>query len=326
MRLLITGGAGYIGGFVTRELVRRGHEVVVVDDLSGGHREAAGDARVIVGDFGDREMVRELLATQEIHAVLHFAGLKSVAESWEQPLRYLDVNVGKTIALLGAMDDANVELLVYSSSCAIYGAATQLPVDETQPPAPMNPYAQTKWLAEQALQLAAASSSLRYTALRYFNAAGADPEGTAGEDLERSVNLIPMVMKTALGLDQVVVIHGTDYPTADGSAVRDYVHVIDLAEAHARALDYLSTGGQSIALNIGTGRGTSVKEVVAEARRASGRPIPAVGRQRRPGDPPAMWADVDLARRTLGWESRHGIEEIVSSAWSWHAHNVLPPR
>lgn len=318
MRVLVTGGAGYIGGFATRMLRRYGHEVTVVDDISSGHPAAVGDASLIVCDFGDRARMAALLRERDTQAVLHFAGLKSVEDSWDEPGRYLDVNVGRTISLLNAMDDAGVGLIVYSSSCAIYGDATTLPVHETSPISPLNPYARTKWLAELALESASAGG-LRYVALRYFNAAGAELDGSAGEVLSASANVVPMVMKAALGMVPEFRINGSDYATDDGSAVRDYVHVLDLAEAHVAALAYLDGGGASVSINVGTGTGTSVRQIVAATERISGQRIPVVSSPRRAGDPAAIWAAVELADRTLNWRSRYGLDEILRSAWTWHS-------
>ena len=321
MRLLVTGGAGYIGGFVTRMLCRQGHDVTVVDDLSAGHPAAVSDASMLAFDFGDRPRLGALLRERDIEAVLHFAGLKSVEQSWGQPRRYLDVNVARTISLLNAMDDGGVQTLIYSSSCAIYGNATRLPVDENSEISPLNPYARTKWLAEQALQCAAEDGRLRYVALRYFNAAGAELDGSAGETLSGAVNVIPMVMKAALGVLPHFRINGTDYETDDGTAVRDYVHVLDLAEAHLAALAYLRSGGESASINVGTGTGTSVRQIVSETQRVSGRTIPVIESERRVGDPAAIWAGVGIAERTLDWRSRYGLDEIVRSAWEWHSRH-----
>jgi len=318
MKLLVTGGAGYVGGFVTRMLRRQGHEVTVVDDMSSGRRQAAGDALLEQLDFGNRPAIGRLMSEREIEAVLHFAGLKSVAQSWDEPRRYLDVNVARTVSLLNAMSDASVNLFVYSSSCAIYGNATP-PIDESAPAAPLNPYATTKWLAEQALECAAEDRALRYVALRYFNAAGAEFDASAGEELTGAVNLVPMVMRAALGTLPAVEIYGADYPTPDGTAIRDYIHVLDLAEAHMRSLEYLCGGSPSVRLNVGTGTGTSVRQIVAETERVTGRSIAVVESDRRAGDPAAVWASVELADRTLGWRSRYGIDDIVRSAWAWHS-------
>jgi UDP-glucose-4-epimerase GalE len=318
MRLLVTGGAGYIGGFATRLLDRLGHEVVVVDDLSSGRPENVGGAELVTMDVGDPRM-RALLTERRIEGVLHFAARKSVAESWTQPDLYREVNVTGTATLLDAMARAGVGVLVYSSSCSIYGDVERLPVDESASAAPMNPYAETKWLAEREIERAAREANLRFVNLRYFNAAGAELDGSRGEPLEQAENLVPMVMKAALGMLPSLAIYGTDYPTPDGTAVRDYVHVLDLAEVHARAIDYLRAGGPSVPLNVGTGSGTSVREVVRVTEEVSGRHVPVVETDRRPGDPAAIWADVRLAERTLGWRSKLGIDEILSSAWRWHS-------
>jgi UDP-glucose 4-epimerase len=321
MRLLVTGGAGYIGGFVARQLKAHGHDVTVVDDLSSGHPKAAGDATLVIADVGDRVAIGELLRAGRVEAVLHFAGLKSVAESWTEPDRYFDVNVNKTVSLLRAMADTGVSMLVYSSSCAVYGESARQPIDETAAVAPLNLYARSKWLAEESIADAARNGALSYVALRYFNAAGADPEGNAGEILAGASNLIPMVMKVALGILPHVEIYGTDYPTPDGTAVRDYVHVLDLASAHERSLEYLCGGGASVTVNVGTGRGTSVRQVVAATERISGRPLTVIESDRRAGDPAMAWTSADLAHHVLGWRSRRGIEEILSSAWRWHSRH-----
>jgi UDP-glucose-4-epimerase GalE len=319
MRVLVTGGAGYIGGFTTRALLDAGHEVTVLDTLDAGRADAVGDASLVIGDFGDRDLVREQLRSRGVEAVMHFAGLKSVAESVLQPDRYLAVNHGGTARLLGAMADAGVDLLIYSGTCGVYGAPDRLPVDETAPIAPINPYAQSKWLAEQEMQRAHREGALRYCALRYFNAAGAALAGTYGEDLAHAPNLVPVVIRTALGMTPYVPVYGTDYPTADGTAVRDYVHVLDLASAHLRALDYLCEEGAPGPLNLGTGKGTSVREVVAAAERASGITIATRDHPRREGDPPAVWADPERARTQLGWIAQHSITQIVETAWRWHS-------
>jgi UDP-glucose-4-epimerase GalE len=321
MRVLVTGGAGYIGGFVTRLLRRAGNLVVVIDDLSTGNLSAAADADLIVADLCSEGRVREVLSDHNVDAVIHLAGLKSVAESWVEPNRYHRVNVEGTAALLRAMRDAGVRMLVYSGTCAVYGIPARLPVDEAEPAAPLNPYGETKWRAEEAIRGASSDWGLRHCVLRYFNAAGAETDGSAGESLDRATNLIPVVMKVALGYSPVVPIYGTDYETPDGTAIRDYIHVLDLAEAHVRALDYLSSGGESIALNLGSGRGTSVLELVAAARRVTGRPIQAIAAPRRDGDPPAIWADPSCAASVLGWHAEYGVEQIVETAWRWHSRN-----
>jgi len=318
VRLLVTGGAGYIGGFTTRLLRAQGHPVTAVDDLSHGDPRAVGDAELVVGDFGDRPLMREVLESRRIEAVLHFAGLKSVSESWVDPVRYHEVNVEMTSALLDAMAAVRVGMLVYSGSCAVYGDATEPPISEAARIAPMNPYADSKAEAERRIN-AAAGDGLRSVILRYFNAAGAEADGSAGERLDRAENLIPSVMRVALGLQAQLVIHGTDYPTPDGTAVRDYIHVVDLAKAHAAAVHYLESGGGSVTLNVGTGAGTSVREVLAAAAAVVGRPIPSIDGERRRGDPAAVWASTELASEVLGWRAELRIHDIVETAWKWHS-------
>jgi UDP-glucose-4-epimerase GalE len=319
MRLLVTGGAGYVGGFTTRMLTRKGHDVTVLDNLEAGRRTAVGAAQFIEADLADPQAVSAAVRHVQPDAVLHFAALKSVADSWRQPERYRAVNVGGTLALLNAMRDAGVPALVYSGSCSIYGLPARLPVDETQPAGPLNPYGQTKWEAEQALAGASREWGLRYCSLRYFNAAGAELDGSFGEPLEKSSNLVPVVMKAALGLTARVPVFGTDYDTPDGTAIRDYVHVLDLADAHDSALAFLTNGGQSTAINVGTGVGHSVLEVVRAVERAIGRPIPIHDEGRRPGDAPRIWADVRRSEQLLGWRATHGLEAIIDSAWQWHS-------
>jgi UDP-glucose-4-epimerase GalE len=322
MRLLVTGGAGYIGGFTTRLLAAAGHEVTVLDNLEAGDARAVGAANLVVGDICDRDATAALLREREVEAVLHFAALKSVAASWHESERYRAVNVGGTRALLDAMADAGVHMLVYSGTCAVYGTPHRLPVDETAPVAPLNPYGATKLQAERLVQLAARRRGLRYCSLRYFNAAGASADGLLGEDPETAVSLVPMVIKAALGQIPFVPVYGTDYPTPDGTAIRDYVHVEDLANAHALALEYLVDGGASEIFNLGTGQGSSIRQVISAAERVAGRPIPVRAEPRRDGDPAAIWADARRANQLLGWRARYGVEEIVASAWRWQASRL----
>jgi UDP-glucose 4-epimerase len=321
MRLLVTGGAGYIGGFVTRLLVKHGHEVTVLDDLSSGHPAAAGGAELVDADVGDEPLVARTLSDRGIDAVLHFAAKKSVGQSWEDPHAYFDVNVAKTLALLRAMESAAVTRLIYSGSCGIYGDTESVPIVESHPADPQNPYAASKWLAEQAITWIARASGLRFVALRYFNAAGAEPDGSAGEDPRYADSLIPIVMRASLGIVAHVAIFGTDYPTNDGTAVRDYTHVVDLAEAHVKALDYLVDGGSSCTLNLGTGAGTSVRQIIEMTEQVAGRSVPVRAAPRRAGDPTAVWADASLAERTLGWRANLALGDIIESAWAWHSRH-----
>jgi UDP-glucose-4-epimerase GalE len=319
MRLLVTGGAGYVGGFTTRMLLRAGHDVTVIDDLSNGTRRAADGAELIVADITDVTAVRELMARLRPEAVLHFAALKSVAESWEQPERYQQVNVEGTRNLLAAMAEVGTRMMVFSGSCAIYGTPSRLPVDESCDPAPLNPYGRTKLDAEAELAAAERSSGVRSVALRYFNAAGAELDGSIGESLVGAANLVPVVMRTALGLQEQVEIFGRNHPTPDGTAIRDYVHVLDLAEAHLAALDYLAGGGGSAVANLGTGRGASVAQVITLAEAITGRAIPTHDAAARDGDAAAVWADATRARQLLGWQARYEIDDILRSAWAWHS-------
>jgi UDP-glucose-4-epimerase GalE len=322
LRLLVTGGAGYIGGFATRLLIREGHQVVVVDDLSSGRRGAVGEAELVVADITDSAAMSRVLGDFVPHAVLHFSALKSVADSWHEPDRYHAVNVLGTRTLLEAMRRAGVSALVYSGSCSIYGLPDALPVVESQPAAPLNPYGESKWLAELEIAKAHDDWGLRYCTLRYFNAGGAAADGSIGESLLGSSNLVPVVMRTALGLAPTVPVFGTDFETADGTAIRDYVHVADLATAHARALEYLMGGGNAAAVNVGTGSGHSVLEVISLAEQVTNRQIPFTDAGRRDGDAPAIWADVTLGQRLLGWRAAHGITDILDSAWRWHSREL----
>lgn len=318
MRILVTGGAGYIGSATARRLVSAGHEVVVIDHLERGHAAAVHGIPVVVGDVRDTETVAATLRDARIEAVIHFAALKSVEESVADPGAYFDDNVGGTLSVLRAMAATGVRSFVLSSSCAVYGPPTSLPVDESAPLRPMNPYGESKLLAERLLPWFADAHGIRSAALRYFNAAGAAEDGSAGEDWRDAANLIPIVLGVAAGRRPSLTVNGTDLPTPDGSAVRDYIHVDDLATAHERALAVIAEGASSLTVNVGTGRGSSVLEVVAAARRITGQPITIVAGPARPGDPPAVWADTGLAERALGWRATRSLDDILASAWRWH--------
>ena len=319
MPVLVTGGAGYIGSHTVRRLRQRGDDVVVLDTLEFGHRDAVPDTPLVVGDVGDFDLVADLVSRHRIDSLVHFAAYKAAGESIENPGRYFMNNVAATARLLEAAYRNGVERFVFSSSCAVYGTPEQTPVSEDAPVRPESPYGESKSLVERMLRWYDASLGMRSVSLRYFNAAGAAMDGSLGEDWSVSLNLVPLVMKALLGASPPLRVFGTDYPTPDGTAIRDYIHVDDLADAHLRALDYLAAGGASEVLNLGTGVGSSVREVLAAAERAAGRPVPAEDAPRRPGDPVALWADSTRARAVLGWEARHGLDEIVSSAWKWHS-------
>jgi UDP-glucose-4-epimerase GalE len=318
MRILITGGAGYIGSLTARHLADTGHVPVVFDDLRNGHRAAVGPLTLVVGDVRDADLVAATIQRQAIDAVIHFAALKSVEDSVADPGAYFDDNVGGTVGVLQAMARTGVRRIVFSSSCAVYGMPDALPVTEASPIQPMNPYGETKAMSERLLPWFESAYRIRYAALRYFNAAGAAEDGSAGEDWTGAQNLIPVVLRTAAGRQPMVRIFGTDHPTPDGTAIRDYIHVLDLAEAHRCALETIDREDASLTVNVGTGVGASVREVLETARRITEREIPAEEAPRRAGDPPQIWADTHLAGERLGWRATRSLDDIVRSAWRWH--------
>jgi len=318
VRILVTGGAGYIGSRTASLLAAEGHDVVAFDDLSTGHPGAIGGLPLVVGDVRDEALIAATLAEHRIDAAVHFAALKSVEASTADPGAYFETNVGGTIALLRAMVRSGVGRLVFSSSCAVYGVPDSLPVGEGAPVRPMNPYGESKLLAERLLPWFEGAHGIRVAILRYFNAAGAAADGSAGEDWADAPNLVPIVLKVAAGRLPAIRINGRDHPTPDGTAVRDYIHVLDLAEAHSRALRVIEARGGSIVLNVGTGRGASVLEVLDAARRITSRPIPAVDGPARVGDPAAVWADTRRATEVLEWTPGRTLDDILESAWRWH--------
>jgi UDP-glucose-4-epimerase GalE len=325
-RVLLTGGAGYIGSHTAKALVAHGIEPVILDALTTGTRQAAGWGTVVPGDIGDRALVRRLLREHPVDGVIHFAASAYVGESVAHPREYFHNNVANMLALLDELLDAGVLQVVFSSSCATYGVPDTLPITEDHPQRPVNPYGESKLFGERMLAAYGQAYGLRWVALRYFNAAGTDPDGELGENHDPETHLIPLVIDAALGRRGTLEVHGTDYPTPDGTAVRDYVHVTDLADAHVRALDYLRQGGTSLALNLGTGRGASVRDVAAAVESHAGRPVPTVERERRPGDPPVLIADPTRAREVLGWRPAHSdLDEIVRTAWAWRTHMAPAP-
>ena len=317
--ILVTGGAGYVGSHACKALAAAGHTPVVYDNLSRGHREFARWGPLEVGDLGEAAKLDAVLARHRIDAVMHFAALAYVGESVEQPALYYRNNVGGTLELLEAMRRAGVGLMVFSSTCATYGVPERMPITEDLPQQPINPYGATKLMIERVLRDYEPAYGLRSVALRYFNAAGCDPDGEVGEDHEPETHLIPRVLMAADGMLPRIDVFGTDYPTPDGTCLRDYIHVTDLADGHVRALDYLQRGGASSAVNLGTGRAFSVREVIAAAERVTGRRIPVHEGPRRAGDPPVLVADATRARTLLGFAPRYSeIEPIVETAWRWH--------
>src|SRR5215831_9199933 len=318
MAILVTGGAGYIGS-VTVELLRAQTEsVVVLDNLCRGHQAAvAKDIPFYQGDVGDRDLVQRITQEHEIEACVHFAAFAYVGESVEQPARYFQNNVGQGIALLDALIKANVKRFVFSSTCSTYGEPQQLPISETHPQRPTNPYGWSKFMIERIMESYDRAYGLKFVALRYFNAAGATAEH--GEHHDPETHLIPNVLKAAAGELPSVSVFGADYDTPDGTAIRDYIHVSDLASAHIAALQYLKTGGESTAINLGTGHGYSVLEVINCARRVTGKSIAADHLPRRPGDPSRLVADDRKAIEVLNWTpAQNDLEQIIESAWNWH--------
>jgi UDP-glucose-4-epimerase GalE len=324
--ILVTGGAGYIGSHTCKALARAGCQPVVVDNLSRGFRHAVKWGPLEVLDLRDGVGLRALFGRYPIAAVVHFAAFAYVGESVRDPRLYFDNNVVATLSLLDAMLASNVRTIVFSSTCATYGDPVTLPIPETHPQAPINPYGDSKLFIEKVLRWYGSAEAMRWMALRYFNAAGADADGEIGEEHDPETHLVPLAIQAALGQRPGLEIFGTDYPTPDGTAIRDYVHVTDLADAHVRALRYLEAGGDSGAANLGTGRGYSVREVVQTVERVSGRPVPTAEVARRPGDPPALYAKADRARTLLGWQPQHSdIEAIVATAHAWHARPTTVP-
>jgi UDP-glucose-4-epimerase GalE len=319
MAILVTGGAGYIGSHTVRLLRELGRRVVVLDSLESGYAPAVGDAPLVVGDIADDHLVRSIVTEHHVDTVLHFAGYKATGESIHQPGRYFVNNVAGSARLLDTLQRCGVGRLVFSSSCSVYGTPERLPVGEDETLRPESSYGESKALVERMLGWFDRCHGMRSVSLRYFNAAGAAGDGSIGEDPTVTMNLIPLVMQALLGRRPPVRVFGTDYPTPDGTAIRDYIHVDDLADAHVRALDFLAEGGPTTTVNVGTSVGSSVREVIAAAATAVSRPVPAEDAPRRAGDPVALYADTTLARELLGWKARRDLTDIVASAWRWYA-------
>lgn len=318
-RVLVTGGAGYVGAHTCLALAEAGYSPVVYDNLSNGQARAVQWGPLEVGDIRDGARLDEVIARHSPIAILHFAALIEVGESVRFPGRFYDNNVAGAVSLIEAARRAGIDKLVFSSTCATYGEPVQLPMDETHPQSPLNPYGRTKLMIEQALADYDAYTGFRSVSLRYFNAAGADDQGRIGESHEPETHAIPLALQTALGQREHFSLFGNDYDTRDGTAVRDYVHVLDLADAHVRALEYLLDGGETTAFNLGTGTGTTVKELIAAIQRTTNRALPVQLSERRQGDAPSLVADSSRAKAVLGWEPRRSLDDIVRSAWKWHA-------
>jgi UDP-arabinose 4-epimerase len=325
MKVLVTGGAGFIGSHACKALAKAGHTPVSFDNLSTGHRDAVKWGPLEIGDIRDPEAVDRALEAHQPDLVMHFAALAYVGESVRDPAIYYDTNVSGALTLLRGMHRRGVARFIFSSTCATYGVPHALPISETTPQAPINPYGYTKLVVEKMLADFERAYGLKWAALRYFNAAGADPDGELGERHDPETHALPLAIWAALGQGPSFQLFGDDYPTPDGSAVRDYVHVSDLADAHVKAADYLAGGGASRAFNLATGVGTSVLELIAAVEKVTGRPVPLIRGPRRPGDPPALWAEARPARQVLGWTPRFmSIEPMVETAARWYARHGEP--
>ena len=323
MRILVLGGAGYIGSHTALELVRAGEDVIVADNLVTGHREAIpAGAKFYQGDLHDFAFLDNLFQQEQIDAVIHFAAYSLVGESVTNPLKYYDNNLCGTRVLLEAMVKNHVDKIVFSSTAATYGQPEYIPILETDRTLPTNPYGETKLAMEKMFHWTANAHGLRYVSLRYFNACGADASGTIGEAHNPESHLIPLILQVPNGKREAISIYGTDYDTPDGTCIRDYIHVTDLAQAHILAVQYLQNDGESSIFNLGNGVGYSVREVIETARKVTGHPIPAVETPRRAGDPARLVASSEKAKAVLGWKPVHdSLEEIIASAWNWHQHH-----
>lgn len=320
MTVLVTGGAGYVGSHAVKAMREIGIPCVILDNLVRGHRDLALDTRLIVGDTADTPLVRRILADHRVTAVVHFAAYAYVGESVERPAMYYENNVAATVQLLKTTVEAGVKRFVFSSTCATYGLPETVPMTEEHPQRPVNPYGASKLMVERVLQDFDRAHGLRSVVLRYFNAAGADPSGRIGERHDPETHLVPLTLQVAAGLRESVAIYGTDYATDDGTCVRDYIHVNDLAQAHILGLRYLEAGDPSDVFNLGNGNGFSVRQVVQMAERITGRRIKTTEGPRRAGDPPMLVGSSAKARRILGWTPRFDtLEAILETAWRWHS-------
>ena len=321
MAILVAGGAGYIGSHMVKDLIEHGEDVVVADNLSTGHRDAINPkAKFYEGDIRDRKFLDKVFDNEDITAVVHFAAFSIVPESMSKPLKYFDNNTGGMITLLEAMRDHNIKYIVFSSTAATYGVPEHMPIKETDPQNPINPYGLSKLMMEKMMAWADKAYGIKFVALRYFNVAGAAPDGTIGEDHGPETHLVPIILQVAQGKRKELSIFGDDYNTPDGTNVRDYVHVMDLADAHILAIKYLEAGNKSNAFNLGSSTGFSNKQVLEAAREVTGKPIPAKMAPRRPGDPDSLVAASDKARTILGWKPKYDdVHDIIATAWKWHS-------
>lgn len=322
MAILVTGGAGYIGSHTVSELTAHGEDVIVLDNLQKGHRQAVSHVVFYHGDIRDPEVTDRIFTENKVETVIHFAADSLVGESVTDPLKYYDNNVITAQRLLAQMNKYHINKIVFSSTAAVYGEPVHIPINENDPMLPTNPYGETKLAIEKMLQYCDQAYGIKYIALRYFNAAGAHPDGNIGEDHKPESHLIPIILQVALGQRKEIAIYGSDYPTPDGTCVRDYIHVMDLAQAHRLALQKLRLTEESNVFNLGNGKGFSVSEVIDRVREITGHPIPAITAARRPGDPAVLVASSEKAKTLLGWMPRyHELDDIISSAWNWHKKN-----
>ena len=321
MAILVTGGAGYIGSHCVAALIDRGVDVVVIDDLSKGHKESLKGGRLYVGSVADKEFLRDVFAQESIEAVIHFAAYSLVGESMTVPEQYFRNNVTAGLSLIETMIEYKVPYLVFSSTAATFGEPERVPIEENDRQVPTNPYGESKLIVEHMLKWCDLAHGLKYCALRYFNVAGARPDGSIGEDHRPETHLIPLILQVAQGKRDKLSLFGTDYPTKDGTCIRDYIHVDDLIDAHILALDYLRAGNPSTAFNLGNGQGFSNREIIDAARRVTGHPIPVSEEDRRPGDPAVLIASSQKAMDVLGWNPRYtNVEDIIATAWNWHSN------
>ncbi len=318
MRILVVGGAGYIGSHMVKHLLSSNHDVLVADNFSTGYPSALRDCPHIEIDISDSASLKTLLSNENFDAVFHFASFIQVGESVTDPGKYFSNNFSATLTLLQSMVECGIQNFIFSSTAAVYGDPAYTPIDESHPKNPINPYGRSKLMVEQALEDFDRAHGLKSVTLRYFNAAGADPAGHLGERHEPETHLIPLILQAAAGRRSEITIFGRNYPTPDGTCIRDYIHVTDLVDAHARALDYLVAGGTSATFNLGNGSGFSVQEVITTAQAVTGKSIPTRDANRREGDPAQLIADATKARNVLGWQPRHSsLEQIIADAWAW---------
>lgn len=317
-RILVAGGAGYIGSHVCKMLSKQDYEVIIYDNLSHGYEFLAKYGKFILGDIGDSKQLELVFKNYKIDVVMHFCAFIEVGESVVNPRKYYVNNLYNTINLIETMLNNGVDKIIFSSTAAVYGMPERVPIDEEDPKLPINPYGRTKWMIEQILRDYSDAHGLKYVAFRYFNAAGADPDGELGEAHEPETHLIPLVLDAALGIRKSIKVFGTDYPTPDGTCIRDYIHVNDLASAHIKGVGYLMDGNHSNYFNLGNGKGFSVREIIDTVKKVTNKDFPVEEVERRPGDPALLIAKSEKAKNILGWVPEYGIEDIIKHAWNWH--------